>query len=74
MHWLHAIFIIFAVIGLLLFVYGVKKKSIMSLFFGASFIIGLIFLAINWNAFLPLVSAIALVIAFLIDKKLKRAS
>ncbi|MFB1051794.1 hypothetical protein [Paraliobacillus sp. JSM ZJ581] len=70
MNWLYVTFLIFIAIGFLLFVYGMKKKSIMSMFLGGSMIIAPIFFAIDWNVFVPFVPPLAMAIAHFVKKKL----
>ena len=74
MNWLY--FVILIVIGLLLFVNGLKNKSQLFLFFGGiALIIPILYLIgiQNWFVLLPLVPAISLLISHLVDKKIKTA-
>lgn len=70
MNWLYVTLLLFIAIGFLLFVYGLKKKSIMSLFLGGSIFIIPIFYAMNWVVFLPFVPPLAMVIAHVTKKKI----
>jgi len=73
MVWLY--FVILIVIGLLLFVNGLKDKSQLFLFFGIALIIPILyFIGIQkWFVLLPLVPAISMLISHLVIKKLNTA-
>jgi len=74
MVWLY--FVILIVIGLLLFVNGLKDKSQLFLFFGSIALIIpiLYFIGIQkWFVLLPLVPAISMLISHLVIKKLNTA-
>ena len=56
-------------LGLLLFAYGVQKKSQLSMFFGGTAFLAPTFYLIDWIPLLPFVALIALAISYLVKKK-----
>lgn len=66
-------FVILIAAGLLLFVYGLQKKSQLSMFFGGMAFLAPIFYFIGWTSFLPLVAPIALAISYFGKKKVNPA-
>lgn len=73
MNLLHISFVILIMAGLLLVVYGLQKKSQLSMFFGGIAFLAPIFYFMSWTPALPFVAPIALVISFLGKKKGKAA-
>ncbi|MGI2774871.1 hypothetical protein [Bacillus cytotoxicus] len=73
MNLLNISFIILIMAGLLLVIYGLQKKSQLSMFFGGMAFLALIFYFISWTPVLPFVAPIALIISFLGKKKGKNA-
>ncbi len=56
-------------IGLTLFVYGIKKKSGLTILFGNFFWMTAVFYALHWNSVVMFVPPIALIITYVITKK-----
>lgn len=73
MNLLNISFIILIMAGLLLVIYGLQKKSQLSMFFGGMAFLAPIFYFISWTPVLPFVAPIALIISFLGKKKGKNA-
>lgn len=71
MNLLNISFVILIIAGLLLVVYGLQKKSQLSMFFGGMTFLAPIFYFIGWTPVLPFVAPIALVISYLGKKKVK---
>ena len=70
MNWLIFSLVAILVVGLILFFYGLKKKSLLLMFCGGMAFLAPIFYFIGWNPFLPFVPPIALVISYLVKKRL----
>ena len=70
MNLLNISFVILIMAGLLLFVYGLRKKFQLSMLFGGMAFLAPIFYFIGWTPILPFVAPIALVISYLGNKKL----
>ncbi|MEN1967440.1 hypothetical protein WMZ97_05110 [Lentibacillus sp. N15] len=70
MNWLYILFVIFLAIGVLLFLYGFKKKSVMAMFLGGIVFITPLFYLINWNVVVPFVPPVSMAIAYFTKKKL----
>ena len=66
-------FVLLIIAGLVLAVYGLQKKSQLSIFFGGIAFLAPIFYFIDWTSFLPFVAPISLVISFLGKKTGKTA-
>lgn len=70
MNWVNFSFIIVMAIGLLLFFYGLKKKSVMSMFVGGSALLALILYSIGWTYLLPFAPIVSMAISLSVKKKL----
>lgn len=73
MSLLNISFVILMAVGLLLFVYGLQKKSQLSMLFGGMAFLAPTFYLIGWTPFLPFVAPIALVISYFGKKKINPA-
>lgn len=74
MNILFTVFLLLAVIGVILTVFGWKKKSGLSIFFGIFLILIPIFYAVDvLKQFVPFIPVIALGISFLCRKKFNSA-
>ncbi|PQZ47994.1 MULTISPECIES: hypothetical protein [Bacillus] len=71
MNLLNISFVMLIVAGLLLAVYGLQKKSQLTMLFGGMAFLAPIFYFIGWTPVLPFVAPIALVISYLGKKKVK---
>ncbi|PEB51449.1 hypothetical protein CON65_10760 [Bacillus pseudomycoides] len=71
MNLLNISFVILIIAGLLLVVYGLQKKSQLSMFFGGMAFLAPIFYFIGWTPVLPFVAPIALVISYLGKKRVE---
>lgn len=69
MNWVNFSFIIVMAIGLLLFFYGLKKKSVMSMFVGGSALLALILYSIGWTYLLPFAPIVSMAISLSVKKK-----
>ena len=69
MNLLNISFVILILVGLLIFVYGLWKKSQLSMLFGGMAFLAPLFYLIGWTPILPLVAPIALVLSYLGKKK-----
>lgn len=71
MNVLHiALVILFTLAGLVLVLQGLKKKSLLMLFFGVILILAPILIVMGWITWVPFVPPVALAIAYL-GKKTK---
>ena len=69
MDWFILFLIVTGIAGVLLFLYGLRDRSVSMLFLGATALIALLFYFINLNVFLPLAPPIAMAIAYFIKKR-----
>ncbi|MBM7717546.1 hypothetical protein JOC94_004575 [Bacillus thermophilus] len=70
MNWWIVAFILFVVTGLVLTVFGWNKTSVLTMFFGISFLMIPIFYAVEWlKPFVPFIPPISIGIAYLSKKK-----
>ncbi|GAB2550378.1 hypothetical protein [Gracilibacillus alcaliphilus] len=73
MTWLNISFVALIIAGLLLFVYGLRENSQLSMLFGGIACLLSIFYFLGWTTMLPFVAPIALVISYLMKKKVNTA-
>ena len=73
MDWLVLFLIVAGIAGVLLFLYGLRDRSVLLLFFGATALIALLFYSINLKVFLPLVPPLAMAMAYFIKKRMTTA-
>ena len=73
MDWFALFLIVAGIAGVLLFFYGLRDRSVLLLFFGATALIALLFYSINLNVFLPFAPPIAMAIAYFIKKRMTTA-
>lgn len=70
MDWFALFLVVAGIAGVLLFIYGLRGKSVLLLFFGATALIALLFYFINLKVFLPLAPPLAMLIAYFIKKRM----
>ena len=73
MDWFVLFLVVAGIAGVVLFLYGLRDKSVSFLFFGATALIALLFYFINLKVLLPLVPPLAMAIAYFIKKRLTTA-
>ena len=73
MDWFVLFLVVTGIAGILLFLYGLRDRSVSLIFFGATALIALLFYFVNLNVFLPFAPPIAMLIAYFIKKRLTTA-
>ncbi|WP_422122355.1 hypothetical protein DHX103_11135 [Planococcus sp. X10-3] len=69
MDWLILLLIALGITGVLLFFYGIRNKSFLLIFFGATVLIALLFYSVNLTVFMPFAPPLALAIAYFVKKR-----